>query len=143
MLVEIGARISALGKHKEITVKTNIADETILVVGAEERLGEAILAISENAIKYCEAGDSVQLSLSADDGFAIILIEDDGPGISKEDQPFIFERFYRSRTSGQVSRGSGLGLAIAKGIVDSHGGKLELKHSDMSGTTFVIRLPRA
>ncbi|MBI4734227.1 MAG: HAMP domain-containing protein [Rubrobacteridae bacterium] len=102
MVVEIGARITSLGKQK---------------------------------------GDSLIIKLSVSDAFAVTTIRDTGPGISKEDQPFVFEKFYRSQSCDHSSRGFGLGLAIAKRIVEAHKASLKLVSSDKHGTEFEIRLP--
>jgi signal transduction histidine kinase len=140
-LAEIGARLYSLGKQKDISVDINVSERSVLIMGDETRVGEAILAVGDNAIKYCGPGDSVRLSLVSEGEFAIITISDNGPGIAMEDQPFIFERFYRSKTAGKLPRGTGLGLAIAKNIIESHKGELFLKSSDSSGTIFEFKLP--
>jgi signal transduction histidine kinase len=142
-LIEIGARLYSLGKQKDIRVDVKVPEQPVLIMGDETRFGEAILAVGDNAIKYCGPGDSVQLSLVSEGEFAIITIVDNGPGIRAEDQPFIFERFYRSKIADKLPRGTGLGLAIAKNIAESHKGELYLKSCDSSGTVFEFKLPLA
>ena len=81
-------------------------------------------------------------------GGAVVRVSDSGPGISPEDQPHIFDRFYRSVAAGRSNgiadgSGAGLGVPIARWIVQSHGGDLSLEESTPSGSTFEIRLPPA
>ena len=74
----------------------------------------------------------------------LVEIRDTGEGISAEDVPHIFERFYRGEKSrSRASGGSGLGLAIAKGIVEAHGGQIGVESSPSQGTRFFFTLPVA
>ncbi len=77
----------------------------------------------------------------ADAGTASLTVEDDGPGIRPEDQPQLFERFYRAH--GAPGGGTGLGLAIAAWIVERHGGRIEVANRVEGGARFVVRLPGA
>ncbi len=95
-----------------------------------------------NALRYTNAGGKVKVKLYAHGHDAIIEVSDTGIGISKEDLPNIFERFYRadeSRT--RVTGGSGVGLAIVKAAVDAHGGKITVESVKGAGSTFRINLP--
>ena len=76
--------------------------------------------------------------------FAILMFADSGPGISPEDLPRIFERFYRADPArAGTTGGTGLGLAICKAIVDAHGGSIEVTSPPGQGTTFALRIPVA
>ena len=95
-----------------------------------------------NALRYTNSGGSVNVKLYAHGHDAIIEVSDTGIGISKEDLPNIFERFYRadeSRT--RVTGGSGVGLAIVKAAVDAHGGKITVESVKGKGSTFMITIP--
>ena len=100
-----------------------------------------------NAIKFSPHGAKVDVTATRANGSYILEVRDQGPGIPVEAQPRIFERFYRARpgaTGGAVrdwSAGAGLGLPIARWIAEAHGGRLDLTHSDGTGTTFTARLP--
>ena len=95
-----------------------------------------------NALRYTNSGGSVKVKLYAHGHDGIIEVSDTGIGISKEDLPNIFERFYRadeSRT--RVTGGSGVGLAIVKAAIDAHGGKITVESVKGEGSTFMITLP--
>lgn len=104
------------------------------------RMQQVILNLLSNAIKYSDTG-SITLRTSSQGHFYVLEVEDQGMGLSVEDQVKIFDRFYRvddgrSRKSG----GSGLGLAITKGIIDAHSGKMEVESEKGKGTIFRVLL---
>jgi heavy metal sensor kinase len=98
----------------------------------------------DNAVKFTSKKGEIKIKLDTIDKENFCFsIEDDGPGISKEDLPFIFDRFYqadKSRTR-KSNKGSGLGLAIAKQIIDSYNGNIEIESKAAAGTKFIITLP--
>ncbi|HEY3973419.1 MAG TPA: ATP-binding protein [Candidatus Sulfotelmatobacter sp.] len=109
-----------------------LGDETLL-----RRLADILL---DNAFKYTSAPGSVRLSIESKNGSAAITVHDSGIGIAEEDQPKIFERFYRvdpARSRG----GAGLGLAIAQWIVTQHHGSIAVESRPGHGSTFRVELP--
>jgi two-component system, OmpR family, sensor kinase len=111
--------------------------------GDEGLLRQMIMNLVGNAIKHTPSGGVIRISLERGDGQYEITVSDTGTGIPSEAQPHVFERFYRgdkarSRSDGA---GAGLGLSIARWVAEAHSGKLELRHSDGSGSTFVASLP--
>ena len=103
---------------------------------------QVLINILANAVKYTPDGGEIGITAKAEPNFVAITVKDNGMGIPKEDQPRIFERFYRvekARTSD--TGGTGLGLAIAKEIVDAHGGSISLESEPGKGTTVCVRLP--
>ena len=101
---------------------------------------QVIVNLLSNAIKYSDSG-TITLRTKNESPYYIIEVEDQGAGLNEYQLSHIFERFYRvdddrSRKSG----GSGLGLPIVKGIIDAHGGKLEVHSTPGKGTTFSIKL---
>ena len=117
--------------------------DQLMVNGDRDRLKQVLINLVANAIQYTPPNGDVFLSLSKVGDQARILCQDSGPGITAEDLPHIFERFYRaekSRTRGK-STGFGLGLSIAKWIVEHHGGRIEVNSKEGQGTTFAIWLP--
>lgn len=112
------------------------------VAGDAGLLRPVIENLVDNAFKYGRDGGFVHVSLDAEGDDAVLRVRDDGPGIPQEDQPRVFERFYRG--GGELTRtvaGTGLGLAIVRRNVEFHGGEVVLKSEEGRGTTFEIRLP--
>jgi signal transduction histidine kinase len=93
-----------------------------------------------NAIKYSPQGCTVNFELTAHNGEAIFQIQDQGIGISLEDQQRLFESFYRGKNVGKIP-GTGLGLTIVKNAVDLHGGQITVSSEVGVGTTFRVRIP--
>lgn len=109
-----------------------------------ERIGQVLKNILDNARKYSTDGaDPIQISLEIEASKLIISIEDHGIGISKQDQGFIFEPFYRADKARTPQRdGFGLGLSLANNIVKAHGGEITIQSQLGHGTTVQIHLPR-
>ena len=115
--------------------------EQALVRGDEGKLRQAVGNLLDNAIKFTPAGGKITVTLTREEEWSVLAVEDTGIGIGDQDPQQLFERFRRGRNSGPYP-GSGLGLAIVKVIVEAHGGVAEaIALSD--GSRFVIRLPLA
>jgi two-component system phosphate regulon sensor histidine kinase PhoR len=99
----------------------------------EEWLEQALLVLVSNALRHSEKGGRVRLRAAG----TRIAVEDEGAGISEEDVPYLFERFYR----GSDSEGFGLGLPICKELVERMGGEIHLQSEEGKGTTVEVRLP--
>jgi len=105
---------------------------------------QAICNLLDNAIKYSGDGREIHVTVTREDGFAVVAVTDHGIGISLDEQKRIFERFHRISTGLRHDvRGSGLGLAIVKHIVEAHGGSVAVESEPGKGSTFSIRLPLA
>ena len=118
--------------------------DQVLVCGDRDRLKQVVLNLVANAIKYTAQGGKVTVNLSKEEGQGVFSVKDTGAGISSEDLPHVFERFYRgdkSRSRGKDGAGFGLGLSIAYWIVRNHGGEIEVKSKPNRGSTFTVRLP--
>ena len=136
-----------------------------LVEGDPDRLRELVLILLENAVRYTPTGGSVVVSVAPTRGSGLrgerhghvtLTVRDTGVGIAPEDQPHVFEPFYRANSSAMrqtlmasadgvegahESGGSGLGLALAHWIVEAHGGEISLTSALGTGTTFTVELP--
>jgi signal transduction histidine kinase len=116
-----------------------------------ERLGQALLNLAHNAVKYSHPGGEVRLSWTSADRVVRFSVADDGIGVPQAHRARIFERFYkvdrsRARADGgdEPQRASaGLGLAIVRHIAEAHGGAVGLSSEEGSGSTFWIEVPRA
>ena len=103
---------------------------------------EALINVLDNAVKYSPEGGKIEVKLSETEMYAAIHVIDEGQGISQEELPKIFERFYRSDKARQSETGGhGLGLSIARIIVVAHKGKLRVRSKPGSGSIFSIILP--
>ncbi len=109
-----------------------------------DQLRVVLTNILDNAIKYTQPGGTVRLSASVAQSLARIKVEDTGIGISPEDLPHIFDRFFRVK--GKQTRGitgSGLGLSLVKKVIEAHNGSVEVTSQLAGGTTFMVNLPLA
>ena len=109
-------------------------------VGDSERLAQVVTNLLTNAIQHNQSGGEVRVGLKSKDGVAQLTVSDTGAGISAEDLPRVFERFYRADKS-RSTGGNGLGLSISKAIVEAHGGTIEATNQVQIGSTFTVRLP--
>ena len=152
-------RLLPLAQQQQITLATGDLPE-VLVRGDPRYLGQMLTNLIENAIKYSSgSGKRVHVELACEqERWGVIRVQDDGPGISEEHLPYLFERFYRadkarSRRHGHMSGhsnkpepegpgGSGLGLAIVQWIVQAHGGEVRVESAIGVGSRFEVRLPR-
>lgn len=130
-----------LAFQKHIILKSEIEPE-IVVNGVEDKITRAILNIIDNAIKYTPNNASVVMRLYKKKEKAFVEIKDTGIGISQNDLPHIFERFYRGSKTVKTL-GAGLGLAITQGIIKAHHGDIKILSKVGKGTTVVITLPLA
>jgi heavy metal sensor kinase len=120
------------------------AEDQALVMGDRERLRQLLLNLADNAIKYTPAGGMITLGLEKQDGWVKIAVSDTGIGIRPEDQPHVFDRFYRTdRARSREQGGSGLGLSIAQWIAHAHHGFLTVESIPQQGSTFTLWLPSA
>lgn len=106
------------------------------------RFSQALGNLIENALKYGHEKSSVEITCFLEGDFIVISVKDHGRGIDPEDQPYLFERFYRSDTARTPNKGGrGLGLSIVKQIMESHGGKVWFISQINFGSTFFISFP--
>lgn len=116
----------------------------VKVYGDVDQLKQVLVALMDNALKYTPYEGTVSLSLTAGENSAVVKVTDTGIGISPEDLPHIFERFYRAdQTRSRDRGGSGLGLAIAQSIVQEHQGSIKVESTPGKGSTFIFKLPVA
>ncbi len=116
--------------------------DQLQVVGDPDRLKQLLVILMDNALKYTPTGGEVSLGLRRSGGIVELTVKDTGIGISAEDLPHIFERFYRAdKARSRDLGGSGLGLSIAKWIVEQHGGSISVSSIPGSGSTFTVCLP--
>jgi two-component system OmpR family sensor kinase len=131
-----------LAKGKGISVIDRLPEQAVWVEADAQRLRQAALIGIDNAINYSATGLSVEVSLDAVDGRAVISVLDHGAGVPAEELPYVFERFYRVRGGAdRRTDGSGLGLSIAKWIAEKHGGSIAMTSTPGRRTELTITLP--
>lgn len=133
---ELTRNVRAISKEKEIKIKFSHDQEVYMIYGDYDRLRQMFLVILDNAIKFSPDYSTIYIKVSKKDKIEV-SIKDEGIGISEEELPSIFEKFYKSKLR-QNAKGSGLGLAIAKQIALRHGGTIEVKSKLNVGTEFIF-----
>ena len=119
--------------NKEVGLNYSI--DEVYVMADSDRIYQVFVNLISNALKYTDKNGEVQISLIKKGDRAEVLIKDNGEGISKEDLPLIFERFYRvDRSRSRLTGGAGIGLSIVKAIVDRHGGEIYIESELNQGT---------
>lgn len=131
---------SALGKvATDRGVAVTVDPEPAEMQGDPARLRQLVMILVDNAIRHAPDGGHVSATVRVEGPSAMLVVDDDGPGIAPEDLPRVFDRFYRA--AGAPGGGTGLGLAIAAWIVDRHGGRIEAANRADGGARFTVRLP--
>jgi two-component system OmpR family sensor kinase len=118
--------------------------EPVTVTGDSARLRQVLDNLLANARTHTPAGTPVSVDLRRIDGRAALTVADHGPGLTEEEAPRVFERFYRADDSrARASGGAGLGLSIVAAVTEAHGGNAEARPTPGGGATFVVTLPLA
>ncbi|MEL7648373.1 MAG: ATP-binding protein [Sedimentibacter sp.] len=129
--------VTHVKKHSsghEIHVK--IPEEIILLKIDGVLIRQVLINLLNNAINYSPAGSKISVSLFKKDARVYFEVSDNGPGISQDEMPHIFERYYQRKTKSSTNRkGMGLGLSLCKSIVEAHKGQISLRNNVPSGTT--------
>lgn len=126
----------------ESSITLHFAAAPAIVLSADQSLlTQLVLNLTENAIKYGKTGGDVWVNAAQTDDTILLTVHDNGIGISAENLPHIFERFFRADTARDRS-GTGLGLSIAQWITSIHGGTIQAESQLGHGTTFTVTLPK-
>jgi two-component system, OmpR family, sensor histidine kinase ArlS len=134
--------IGTYAQKNRVNIVFETASEELQVKGDIFATKQAITNLIDNAIKYNRPDGTVKISARKDGQNAVIIVEDNGIGISEENQKHIFDRFFRvDKSRSRAQGGTGLGLAIVKEIIESHKGTITVKSELDAGSTFTISLP--
>ncbi len=131
---ELVRSIRPLSEKKRIQIELNHDQEVYMMYGDYDRLRQMFLVILDNAVKFSPEDSIIHVTFCGKNGI-FVSIRDEGIGISEEELPSVFEKFYKSKLR-QNAKGSGLGLAIAKQIALRHGGTIDVKSELGVGTEF-------
>ncbi len=135
---------SPQAKAKNIKLSSTLAPVLYQVEADRDMIYQAVMNLLSNSIKYTPKGGSVAVIATVDERRRIALcdVSDTGVGISAEDLPHIFDKFYRVQANKQLAKGTGLGLTLAKHIIETvHDGKLTVTSEVGEGSTFTLELP--
>ncbi len=146
VLPSIGSAFAARADASGVSLSTAHAEVVPLVVTADrERLGQAIAALVDNAIRFAPSGGHVLIRgifSPRSASLARVEVLDDGPGVPADDMAHVFDRFYQADPSRDRGSGtSGLGLAITRAIVEAHGGSTGVENPAEGGARFWIDVP--
>lgn len=135
---------AATARERGVSVETALPAAEAPVAGMATTLHRIVTNLLANAIKFTPEGGVVRVTV-ADEGHAVTLaVDDSGPGISEEDAPHVFDRFFRSTDPAKrQTPGTGLGLSIVKSLVELLGGTIAVKTSALGGACIVVTVPRA
>ncbi len=122
----------------DVDLQLRLHDAT--VYGDAARLGQIVTNLLTNALKFSPEHSHVTLSVNASDGLARLEVTDEGPGISAEEMPRLFDRFWRG-SAGRRTSGSGIGLAVVSGLVEAHGGRIDVSSEPGLGARFTVLIP--
>jgi len=140
IMKDVMNQMNYLAEIKEIVIQIEL-DEGVQVLADDERIHQLFIILLDNALKYTHEQGFVQVCLKKFTQTVVIEVVDNGIGISQQDLPFIFDRFYRGdKARTRADGGTGLGLSIAKWIVEGHNGKIHAE-SKGAGARFIISLP--
>ena len=153
LMEDLTSSFSSQASSLGISLQTNIHDPSKEITADYDRLNQVLSNLISNAIRHTPRGETISLATDIvpvegsipsgtpfGDGIRI-AVKDTGSGISAEDIPFIFDRFWRGSKSRTERVNSGLGLAIAKQLIHAHHGTIEVQSKIGEGTTFIIELP--
>lgn len=127
--------VSAQKKHIAISMD---APDTIMVRADQDKIERICYNLLSNALKYTSESGEISLTAKEEGGRVIISVADNGCGISSDELPYIFDRFYQAKNAG---RGTGIGLAIVKAFTELHHGEISATSVEGKGSTFTINIP--
>jgi heavy metal sensor kinase len=142
VLKNVLAQVSPIADEKQVSLHATLPQHPIWVSGDRQLLQRLFLILIDNAVKYTPPLGQVAIALTVEDGMTIVSVRDTGVGISSEDLPRIFDRFYRAdKARTRELGGAGLGLSIGRWIAEAHGGLVRVESQPGTGSTFRVVLP--
>ncbi|MEJ5245078.1 MAG: HAMP domain-containing sensor histidine kinase [Bacteroidota bacterium] len=141
MVNDICEDMEIVAEEKNIKIYKNIQSE-VFIDGDKNKIQQVVINLIDNSIKYTPNGGEIRISLHYSQNSATLVIEDNGIGISKEQIPFIFQKFYRTPNAKKVGvQGTGLGLSLVKSIIDLHKGNITVESQENKGTKMIVSFP--
>jgi signal transduction histidine kinase len=129
-------------EEKKLEIEVDFRQDKATVLADPDRIEQVVINLLDNAVKFTDEGGRIKLWTHGASDKILIGIGDSGPGIPEEDQPYVWERFYKVDKSHTGRKGTGLGLSIVKKIIDQHGERITLQSQPGSGAVFVFSLKK-
>ena len=137
-------RLRLFAERQGLRLRFDLPKQVLRVRGDEDRLGQVLINLLHNAVKFSPNGGDIVVGVQEGEGEVVTWVRDPGIGVPAADRARIFERFYkvdRARVRGRG--GTGLGLSIARHVVESHGGRIWVESTEGEGSTFSFTVPMA
>ena len=143
LIEDIVTSVIPYAKRKELNLIFDTEEEEIIMDMDIEKIERIILNLLSNAIKFSNENGNIYIRIMLNNDDVDIVVEDEGIGISKDDIPYIFDKFIQvDNTFNRKNEGSGIGLAIVKSFIDIHNGKIMVESQVGKGTKFIVKLPK-
>jgi two-component system, OmpR family, phosphate regulon sensor histidine kinase PhoR len=144
LAADAAERLRLFAERQGVTLSVEAPQGLPRVKGDASRLGQVVVNLVHNAVKFSPDGGDVTVRTYSSDGEVVIAVEDHGIGVPATARDRIFERFYkvdRARLRAEAGGGTGLGLAIARHVIEQHGGRIWVESEEGAGATFSFALP--
>ena len=144
LAADAAERLRLFAERQGVDLRVEAAPDLPLIRGDAPRLGQVVVNLVHNAVKFSPDGGAVMVSTVADGDAIVLSVRDQGIGIPAAARDRIFERFYkvdRARQRPDAGGGTGLGLAIARHVIEQHGGHISVESTDGAGSTFHCIIP--
>lgn len=143
LIEDIVTSVIPYAKRKELNLIFDTEEEEIIMDMDIEKIERIILNLLSNAIKFSNENGNIYIKIMLNNDDVDIVVEDEGIGISKDDIPYIFDKFIQvDNTFNRKNEGSGIGLAIVKSFIEIHNGKIMVESQVGKGTKFIVKLPK-
>jgi signal transduction histidine kinase len=126
--------------HPEYTINVNNYAKDITAKADRHRIMQVVTNYLSNSIKYADSNEAITIIVHAENELIQVAVKDHGPGIAKEQLPFIFDRFFRAEKTMNLE-GIGLGLFLCKQIIHAHNGNVWAESEEGNGSTFYFSVP--
>jgi two-component system, OmpR family, phosphate regulon sensor histidine kinase PhoR len=141
VVAESTERLRSFAERQGLRLVVDVPESMPRVRGDEARIGQVVVNLLHNAVKFSDGSDEVAVRVRADGPEVVVSVEDHGVGIPRADQGRIFERFYKVDRARVRGGGTGLGLSIARNVLQQHGGRIWVESEEGVGSTFSFALP--